>query len=688
MQRALVCFVPWVLSCAAPAPAPEPPRPAPPPASSAGCDAKVLALERAGSDRPGDQQVRVAAELVETLKRLRTDNPPGVARCEARAERLLGGLASAWQTAAEPSDLERAARMAGLYLELFPHGSRTYDLAHRRAEILFSLERWRAAAEALDQVVELDRRGRHAEEAAHTAVIAWGRVLESRPPSRARSGPLPAAAKALVSACDRFLELAPRHRDWVPVLYRKARVYYDHQRYDAAIRWLAEIVTRHPDDEIAPLAAHLLLDSLNLLKRYKKMEEWIERMLASPRLARGELAITLAKLKRGSTRLEAERLADRKQYAACARRYLQLAGPDPAARDWPELIYNAAVCLEQDGQRERALGALERLVKGRPEDALAPRALLMMAGHHQALGQNAAAASCYEEHAKKYPGEKPAADGLETAISLRLGLKHHKQALADAALYQRNYGAKRAERAAHVAFAVGQVYEQQGRPRAVARHYADYLKRWGRQGGVELVLAAHVRIARALWRGACPAASAGGLCGRWARGRGGCASFRPARRRAASVKQVQEHVRLALATPPSKEPPVRPERAEAAFLAAELELERLLFLPLSPGKAFEPQLAARAEALGRARQAYVQVILARRALWAVAAAARIGQLYQISFAALACQGQRGKGRPYLDKALEAFTACGAKAKELKVEGEWPELCNREEERTKQLGERR
>lgn len=688
MQRGLLCIVSWVLSCGAPpTPAPEPHKPPPRPASSAPCDAGVQALERAGTDRPGDPQLRVARELVETVKRLRPANPPGIARCEARAEALLGGLAAAWLTAADPSDLQRAARMAGLYLELFPHAARAYDLAHRRAEVLFSLERWRAAAEALDQVVELDRRGRHAEEAAHSAVIAWGRVVESRAPSREKSGPLPAAAKALIGACDRFLELAPRHRDWVPVLYRKARVYYDHQRHDAAIRWLAEIVTRHPDDAIAPQAAHLLLDSLNVLKRHKKMEEWIERMLASPRLARGELAITLARIKRGSTRLEAERLADKKQYAACARRYLQLAGPDPASRDWPELIYNAAVCLEQDGKREQAIGALERLVKGRPEDALAPRALLMMAGHHQALGQNAAAATCYEEHARAYPNERQAADGLETAISLRLELKHHKQALADAALFQRSYAATRAERAASVAFAVGQVYEEQGRPRAVVRHYADFLKRWGRRGGPELELAAHVRIARALWRGACPAASAGGLCGRWARGRGGCTTFRPLRRRAASVKQVQQHVRRALAIPLAKEPPVRPERAEAAFLAAELELERFLSLPLTR-TAFEPQLAARAEALGRARQAYVQVILARRALWAVAAAARIGQMYQVSSAALACQGMPAVGRPHLDKAIEAFGACGAKAKELKVEGTWPELCARELERTRQLSERR
>ncbi len=713
----------------------------------------VLASEMT---RPRAEVVTEALQLAAVLRRLdhtlskAQPRHAAVTQCRAQTSELLRELATRWHREADktrrPITFTQTRMLYEAYLATFPAAGDRRQISFYLGEVLFKLQRWPEAAAAYNSVVRLDPAGKLklTREAAYAAVITLKNAAEQADEGAgARTGrtdprkprPIPPLQREFLAAAERYLKLVPTAPERVALLYRRARTYYAYNHHQQAVKLLSQLVDRHPGHELTVYAANLLLDSLNLLKRYDTLARWVDRMLTEPKLARGPLAATLHQLKLNMGRKQAEQQQRDGKHKACGERYLNLVARYPKSRFRAELLYNAAICFDQAKLFARAIAARKNLITSTPKAALVPRALLQVAKTYETQQQGALAAHFLEWYAQRFPGEREAPAALRRAFALRLTRGEHDKARVNAESFARLFGRKRrfARDAARLELALGASFEHKGDHAGAARHYADVVRRWGRAArGVGLL--ARVKLAEAQWAGACPVKGVHGVCAaprsRTAAPRGcqrpASAALKLHRRKVAMVRHAQATLTRALAAikrakAHDDDPELRDAAARAAFLAAEPRFEAYLAIApprlavtagaavMSPRaqRALRTYLAAKKLRLTEARAAYRRVIDAATPPVpnpAAAALARTAQL-NLSFAdqllaiplphvvlppALQgsarddylktwretyCDVMEDHVTPLHAAARTTLKRCTALAAKHKLDGRWARLCN-------------
>jgi tetratricopeptide (TPR) repeat protein len=402
------------------------------------------------------------------------------------------------------------------------------------------------------------------------------------------------------------------------------------------------------------------------------------------------------------------------------------------------------------------------------KNPLAQKAQFQLGQSYMELAFFESAAKYFENFANKYGGEKEAPQALSTAVFFRRGLGQDNKAIEDSREFVKFYGrgGKAADKpaAAAVEFSIGQIFETQKNWDKVVKHYSQYLKEWAKFGGDDRAILAHVKIGEVQWRQSCPVAGVNGACidvkrvsaggkasimkvgkGKKARvkGRTQCGPETKSKitlhaRKGALAKAAQEHFASALklfATSKGKvggkDPADKAAReaemlhavAAAKFLQVEASYEKFLGIQVPTGLDFDtdPKKKKKAEestkkftkwfedkskTLGKLSDDYQSVITLKQAHWAIAALARIGQLYQnyadqlytveIPKAPKAPFGMKQEefdemfATNYCDalvdqvekwklvpKASEGFTKCLNKSTELFWYNEWSGLCEQE-----------
>jgi tetratricopeptide (TPR) repeat protein len=324
------------------------------------------------------------------------------------------------------------------------------------------------------------------------------------------------------------------------------------------------------------------------------------------------------------------------------------------------------------------------------------------------------------------------------------------------------------EDAAAVEFSIGNIYESQKNWDRLVSHYAGYLKKWGAQGGTDREILAHVKIGEVQWRQSCPVDGVNGACITVKRTlAGGRASIQKAKkgkgkrhrakelrtqcgpdtkskitvhaRKPNVAKAAQEHFATALrlfaggkARVPAKDPQDKAVReaemayavAQAKFMQTEAGYEKFLLIQVPTGlefsgdekkkkkndesvKKFKKWIEDKSKVLESTSAAYQSVITLKQAHWAIAALARIGQLYQNFadqlytveipkapkappgvtgeslddfnqvFVDSYCDAMSDQAEPLDRKATEGFTKCLAKSTELFWYNEWSAMCEQE-----------
>jgi tetratricopeptide (TPR) repeat protein len=345
-----------------------------------------------------------------------------------------------------------------------------------------------------------------------------------------------------------------------------------------------------------------------------------------------------------------------------------------------------------------------------------------------------------------------------------MGQGDYDKAIDDAQLFVKNYGKRRkyASKTAGVYFSLGAIYEGRNEPDKVVKHYNKYLKKWGRKGGKDRQVRAHVKIAEVLWDQSCPVKDVNGACIKMKRVRSKRKLKRRRRRKRGieirkqcgpetkmkvtvkerdrrKARQAQKHFAQALTlfkrlrggkAIKGKDKEERQKRlneaeyaaAAARFYQAEAAFEDFLDVKFPRGldfsernkrkaakskKEFAKYLAEKGKKLEKARQAYQDVIMLRQAHWAIAASARIGQLFQnfadalytapvpkppipkslvskrakedfiIAFTDTYCDTLEDKAAPLEKKAIQGLDTCLSKSTELSWYNEWSALCEAE-----------
>ncbi len=764
----------------------------------------------AGSKADQVKEVQRLANLYDSIKDKGLKKET-VEECRQSTAGILRELSTIWHKEAQKTQNNDTYTLAGQlyreYLERFPGEKDVPTMRFYFAELQFKLgevygkrEYWVLAAETYTQVVQDDPKGPHRNEAAFAAVIGWKNALNVKDDlseKNVNADPtkpieLSDELRKMIGAFDIYLKYVPDAPERVQIVYNKARIYYEHNRYEEAAPLFDEVATRYSKHELAVFAANLYLDCLNVMKKYDELDRTVDRYIASEDLtADASMKDQLQKLKQGSRWKHAEQLRDEKQYKQAGELWESIALDYPTWERFPQSLFNAANMYEAAyliGAAIRVRGQLikwdeEKYVTTKKHDPQAQRAIFLIGANYHALAWYDKAADYYERFARDFPGEKDAVEALASATLFRMGLGDDAKALEDADLFVKIYGKRpqHAKDAAAVFFDMYKIYEKQRDSEKVQKHLGQYLKAWGAQGGVDRQIIARVKLGELLWRYSCGDPGVNGACIKLERVRARavkevklkgkkkvvaaeinmkqCGPDTKSRitvfaRKPGLAQEAQNHFKTALsaygggaavAKVPGRSDADKQSRtmemmyavSQARFAQAEQAYEAFLKIAFPEGLTFDPGkkdenkkkveesqkrfakwLDDKAKALDTAANGYREVITMKVAHWAIAASARIGQLYQNfsdqlytapiptppalpkevqeqlsyldvqsrtdieteykqTFRDNYCDTMTDKAEPIEAKAVEGLETCLRKSTELSWFNEWSTLCESE-----------
>ncbi len=517
------------------------------PRSASVCAWQARVLDATISSRPKRDQVREARRLLD-VRTIAASDAEAARACEEHAATSLILLATAWHREAigtddqpgthdhatmelaselydlierELSDLDRLA-LSTIAARDRPSGA---QLAFFHGELLYDLESWQACAAAYERALDASPDAQRAADAAYGAVLCYDRHLGTREPPPS-DGTL--AARTLTDdevrmarTFQRFACAAPEHEELPIVLYRWARLYYEANQFDRAAVLFERVATQHASSEVSEYAANLYLDSLNALYAHQHRDACyarIERSLdplthayCEPEGSHPDLCGVIATLRCEMGARAAQALSAAGRHRDSGDRFVALARTHQCPE---EDAYLYAAALEYEAARliGRTIRVRTALIEAHPESRYARRSVYLVGANYHALAMYEQAADWYERYAREHGraseecsederarGECPdAAEGLQNAVSFRLGLGDRERALEDAHRLESLFARTEPERTVEVALAIGGLYTQEAQWREVVAHHTELLRRYSRSASPDQIARAEVAIGRAL----------------------------------------------------------------------------------------------------------------------------------------------------------------------------------------------
>lgn len=545
------------------------------------------------SSRPKEDQVREVqrtVDIYETFAGQGGHSQESIVQCKTEAATLLIWLATAWHreaigTDTQPGTNDRntmnlAAQLYRIVLEKFPDMEEMqfpdidrrdwptqYKVSYYYAELLWKMEEWAQCGPAFDRVVELNPSGEFTTDAALAAVLCYnnlyqqqyasrerrvrgeqggrgrrGRQRQEEQSSAERYAPreFSALEEGMGNAFRRYMCYVRDSEDLPTIKYRRARIYYEANRFEEAAILFKDIAWNHRDSDLAIYAANLYLDCLNVMGTMQQparpvciddLAEAIDPLSQfycnSPeaRDRNADLCGTLDKLRCGVEVKKAEAFQEADQFQRAARQWVSIfrrfsRNPEACEAEavggaefsLAAVLYNAAINFEAARLLGRAIQVRKVLIERFPDSEWAKRAVYLVGANYHALAIYSQAAEYYERFARAYPGEDGsnctdeereagtcaiAHEALQNAVFFRLGLGEEEKAIEDARLFERNYRRRMPRETSQVVFSLGTIYERQQNWSKVVDHYRDFLRSYRRQALPHQVIRANVEIGKA-----------------------------------------------------------------------------------------------------------------------------------------------------------------------------------------------
>jgi TolA-binding protein len=564
---------------------------------------------------------------------------------------------------------------------------------------------------------------------------------------------IPEKQQKMIDAFDVYIKYVKDANDeeLVTILFLRARIFWRYKHFDEAIPLFEDFLKKYPKHEAAEFAVNLLLDCLARAGKYDELVQYVDLFLsdkwASYMEDHADQKQRIELLKRQSMRKRAERLEKDGKFYDCGVAYVEIYQryASTGSSDLPEVLFNAGVCFERAKAFSNAITIRELLVKTYPKERVAQQSLYALGVNKAAIGEFAQSADYFEKYAKQFSGEKDAPTAQSQAVFFRKGVGDDDTALKDTDYYVKEYNSKQPADAAAAFYSMAGIYEKNRKYDDLVTHLEKYLKQFAAKGGVDRQIVAHAKIGEVLWRQACPERGPTGSCIRITRGRVNKAKKKSKygtgitqcgpenkikitnlERKPGLVKEAQTHFQTALklwnggkaaAQVPGKDDNEKQARAaEAQYWAAaskfyltETKYEKFLkigfpdkldFDEKKPAKKkdsekrFKKWIEDRNKALQDAKKDYLEVV-DMHPYWGVAAAARVGQMWQ-NYADAVFTAEIPKDVQQYDYTVEAYCdALGEETDKLEQEGvtaytycletslklswfsEWSQLCEQE-----------
>ena len=623
-------------------------------------------------------------------------------------------------------------------------------------------ERWEKAAVAFTDVVKQGRVGeKQKKESAYAAVLGWKNALavdprtqtpeediakleDAKPPS---PKPISEREQKMIAAFDIYIKYIkdPNDEELVMMKFLKARILWTHDHLDKALPSFYEIVRKYPRHETASYSAAIIRDSLVRMKRYDELGQFVTDLLARADFweDRDELREIFLKDQSKVQRRVAEQLEKDGKKLACGQSYESIYNTNPDGPNMDEVLYNAGVCYEDAKSIGKAIQMYEKLNERFPKTIHAQKALGRTGNAYGAIAFYDRSAAKYELFARKYGGEKDAPAALQNAVTYRKGIGDDKAAIADIEFFVKQYKNKMKKDSADALWGLVGIYEKQGNQEMVVKSLERYLKEMGTKGGRDRVVAAHARIGQILWEQSCKGKGVDGACVKVERER--AIRRRGKRRRGtvlpdrcgetskikltvldrdkSKVGKARSHFRQAISEygkGVSSDDQTRQAFAinmfaMSRFYMAEEQFESFLAVEFpekldfsernsrkkaDSEKRFKKFMGEKEKQGGRANDMYkgVREIKGGGAAWAIAGAARIGQISQNAADALYtaevprdvrtgqyaeegwdayCDALTTAATPLEERSVAGFSSCLETSTSLNWFNKWSKLCERE-----------
>jgi tetratricopeptide (TPR) repeat protein len=317
---------------------------------------------------------------------------------------------------------------------------------------------------------------------------------------------------------------------YVEVKYARARTYFESQHWAEAAIAFRDIALNHADKDAAVYAGQLYLEAVNVLgskseppkpvcfeEMSKDVPKFIENFCSADKYAEDkENCDLLNRIQCDIRRLAAEKtieLADANKggdeslelykkggdaYIALWRDY----GEGPLAKGEPsqcgrmeEILYNASRAYQAGRLLAKSIAAKRLLLNtqyGLQGTELGKKAIYEIGGNYQAIAVYDAAAVFYTRYAEEtdYRGEF-ADQAISDAVVLNLGLGKDDEAIAAAKSFNQNFGRRKPEQAAQIAFAIAAHYAEKEQWKEVADRLGDAMRMIDAQATLDVKVQAH-----------------------------------------------------------------------------------------------------------------------------------------------------------------------------------------------------
>jgi tetratricopeptide (TPR) repeat protein len=321
---------------------------------------------------------------------------------------------------------------------------------------------------------------------------------------------------------------------YAEVKYARARTYFEAQHWAEAAIAFRDIALNYKEQDAAIYAGQLYLEAVNVLgskseppkpvcfdEMSKDVPKFIENFCSADKYAEEkENCDLLTRIQCDIRRLSAEKtveLADAKGddslelYKKGGDAYIQLwrdYGEGPLSKGeasqcgrMDEILYNASKAYQAGRLLAKSIAAKRLLLTsqfGLQGTDLAKKAIYEIGGNYQAIAVYDVAAAFYTRYAEEtdYRGEF-ADKAISDAVVLNLGLGRDEEAIAAAKSFNQNFGRRKPEQAAQIAFAIAAHYAEKEEWKNVADRLGDAMKMIDAQATLDVKVQAHALLAQA-----------------------------------------------------------------------------------------------------------------------------------------------------------------------------------------------
>ena len=285
------------------------------PRSDSLCDWQTKVTNAVISARSKEDQIVELKRLIDVYRTYKGGGKPPakVEECKVETATTMLWLGTSWHREAVGTDdspgtknkktMSQAAVLYRTLLKEFPDMEQMeftnidkrdwptkYKLSYFYAELLWKMEEWSQCGPAFDDVVEQNSQGEYTSDAAYAAVLCYNNLYQQQyvpretetkfvsksdqkalknakgaPSSKFAPKKLTPLQEGMLEAFNRYVCYVDKAEDLSTIKYRRARIYYEANRFEEAAVLFRDIAFNHKDSELSEYAANLYLDCLNVL---------------------------------------------------------------------------------------------------------------------------------------------------------------------------------------------------------------------------------------------------------------------------------------------------------------------------------------------------------------------------------------------------------------------------------------